>query len=428
MITKITNGKIVTKKGIKKLNIYIKDEKITAITNKDIKYDSEIDATGCFVFPGLIDAHTHLDLQQGEFHTSDNFENGTKIALSQGITTVIDYLPYKEEKIPSEKQFVNYNFHKVITEKVDLQYLKNYVSKGIISFKIFTTYSNNGWMLNDGQIVDLMENIKKLDGVLEVHCENDGIILNNIKKYSPEIKNLPQIREPLAELEAVNKIAFFAMDIGVKLHFVHITMAESVDIIELYNRKNKNMTLETCPQYLFCDNSLLSGKDAPLFTTCPPLRDQKNVDNMLKKFRKGAFNMLTTDHCSFTKETKMENTNTNKMAYGLPSLGYSFRLMLNLFEEKRFNRIISLMGTEPAQIFGIPKRGELKKGNYADIVLVREKMPSPIEPSPFDTSGYNPYSSMVNKWKIEKTLINGRLTYDNASLIAKNGRFTGSDK
>ncbi len=422
MITKIVNGKVVTSSGIKHSNIYIKDDKIWAITNREIQFDKKIDATNCYVFPGLIDAHVHLELQQGKFHTSDDFENGTKIAASAGITTVIDYLPFSVNDIPDNEQWVNYSFHKVVTKGVDDSFIKNYMKQGIPSFKIFTTYSKNGWMLNDGEILDLMKIIAKNKGILEAHCENDGIIINNEKKFEPKIPNLPLIHEPITELEAINRLAFFAKSTGVHLHIVHTTLYDSVLLINSLKKK-QDITFETCPQYLFLDDTFLKGNQAPLYTCNPPLRNIKNGKKLFKAFLKRKIDILTTDHCSFTKDEKMRAENIFNLPFGIPSLGYSFLLMLNLFDKKHFHKIVDFMGKKPAEIFKVLKRGRIKKGYFGDIVIVKEKELTKMKKNIFDTSGYNPYGHMKSKWEILMTLVNGKIAYNNGKLIEKAGKF-----
>ena len=422
MITKIVNGIIVSSSGIKKSDLYLKDDRILAITRRDLKYDKKIDATNHYVFPGLIDSHVHLELQQGKFHTSDDFENGTKIAASSGITTVIDYLPFSVDEIPQKPQWVNYSFHKVITKGVKEDYIKKYIKDGIPSFKIFTTYSKNGWMLNDGEIIDLMRMIKKNKGILEAHCENDGIILNNEKKYEPKIPNLPLIHEPITEEEAIHRLAYFAKITGVNLHIVHTTLYNSSVYINSL-KKRQRITFETCPQYLFLDGSFLSKKNGPLYTCNPPLRDSKNAKKLFKVFLKGKVDILTTDHCSFTKNEKMRAENIFNLPFGVPSLGYSFLLMLNLFDNNKFYKIINFMGKKPAEIFKISQRGDMKKNYFADIVIVKEKELDNMKINLFDTSGYNPYGHIKNKWEIVTTFVNGKIAFNKNKLIEKAGQF-----
>ncbi|MCD6578529.1 amidohydrolase family protein [bacterium] len=422
MITKIVNGQIVTSSGIKRSHLYLKDDKILALTNREIKFDKKIDATNCYVFPGLIDAHVHLELQQGKYRTSDDFENGTKIALSSGITTVIDYLPFSVNEVPNKDQWVNYSFHKVITKGVKEDYIKKYIKSGIPSFKIFTTYSKNGWMLNDGEILDLMQLIKKNKGILEAHCENDGIIVNNEKKLKPSIPNLPLIHEPITELEAIHRLAYFAKSTGVHLHIVHTTLYKSMTLINSLKRKQK-ITFETCPQYLFLDSTYLKRKDGPLYTCNPPLRDTKNCKKLFKAFLKHKIDILTTDHCSFTKDEKMRAENIFNLPFGIPSLGYSFLLMLNIFDKNKLYKIVRFMGTKPAEIFRISKRGDIKRGNYADIVIVSEKALESMGKNGFDTSGYNPYGHIKNKWEIQTTFVNGKLAYNKGKFLEKSGQF-----
>jgi len=423
MILKISNGKIVTSNGIKKSNVYVKDDKIFAITNRELDFDRKIDATNSYVFPGLIDAHVHLELQQGKFHTATSFEEGTKIALSSGITTVIDYLPFSVDEIPQDPMYVNYSFHKVITSLPDEKYIKDYIVKGIPSFKIFTTYSKNGWMLSDGEILELMKMIKKYGGILEAHCENDGIILFNEKRMKPEISNLPKIHPPITELEAIRRLAFFAKETGVHLHIVHTTLYDSAVYINELKKQKLNITFETCPQYLFLDETYLKRKDGPLYTCNPPLRSEKNSKKLFKYFIKRKIDMLTTDHCSFKKDEKMRAENIFNLPFGVPSLPYSFLLMLNIFKPTQFPHIVDLMGVNPAKIFKIRNRGDIKKNYFADIVIVKEKDLENLEQNPFDPGGYNPYYFIKNQYKISATIVNGKIAYEEGKIKEKSGNF-----
>ncbi len=424
MILKIANGNLILPNGVKRANLYVKDGFISEISTKDKKFDRLIDATNSFVFPGLIDAHTHLSLQQGEHHTAGDFQKSAALAASQGITSVIDYLPQDTEEIPVNGAFVNYSFHKVITTPVNYKYINGYVAKGITSFKIFTTYSKNGWMLNDGQIRDLMFHVKRAGAILEVHCENDGMVKENLRHMPPVIENLSKIREPLCELEAVNRMCFLAMNTGVHLHIVHTTLPASWTIINNYRKKGAKITWETCPQYLFLHDMLLERNDNYLYTFAPPLRDKDAMTAMRALVLKGKADIITTDHCAFTKDQKLSSKDISRIPMGLPSIGFSFRLILELFDNpKNFNKAAALLSLNPAKLFGIKKRGALKRGFHADIAIIKEISSRPMELPSLSLSGANPYSHVNSRWRVINTLVNGEIAWQDGDLKHLAGHF-----
>ena len=190
----IKGGTIVTPKKSYISDIKIKDEIIVEIGENLIDNEAQIiDATGCLLFPGFIDSHTHFDLDTGYTRTADNFKSGTAAAIIGGTTTILDFATQNKGETLSEGlnnwhhlakdvSSCDYGFHMAITEwnediKNELEIMKE---EGITSFKAYMAYDS--LRLNDGEIYDILKSLKKYNGILGVHCENGDLVNTMIKE------------------------------------------------------------------------------------------------------------------------------------------------------------------------------------------------------------------------------------------------------
>ena len=223
----VKNGRIATDSEVFKGDILIEDEKVKAVGMDLPVADAEvIDATDCYVIPGGVDVHTHMDLQAGKYRAVDDFYDGTVAAACGGTTTIVDHMAFgpkgcslwhqveEYHRLADGKAVIDYGFHGVIqhVNASILQEMKEIAEQeGITSFKVYTTYDD---MLTDDEIFQVLQEAKKDGIVIAVHCENDGVIHYLRSKYQEsgctEPKYHPLSRPAHCEAEAIDRLLHLA--------------------------------------------------------------------------------------------------------------------------------------------------------------------------------------------------------------------------
>ena len=393
----IENGTLVTECDVYEADILIEQGKISAIGTGFDKTDAQIiDAKGRYVMPGAIDVHTHIDLQAGDFHTCDDFLLGTRAAASGGTTTIIEHLSFGPAKCSlydqvnayklraAQKAIIDYGLHGVI-QHVDervLREMESLAAEGISSFKIYLTYD---FALSDADILRVMKKAKKIGAVIAVHCENDAIIRHLrdecIKKGNRTPRAHALSRPPACEVEAIQRvlqIAHLAGDAAV--YIVHLSTKEGLAMIQYArNHGQKNIYVETCPQYLLFTQEAYKREDALKYIMSPPLREKSDCDALWKGLADGAIDVVATDHCPFEFATDKQRGKDDftKCPNGAPGIEERVRVMFSEGVMKRkitLTTFVKLLCTNPARIYGLyPEKGTLLPGSDADLMILDAK-------------------------------------------------------
>ncbi|MGB5291627.1 MAG: amidohydrolase family protein, partial [Lysobacterales bacterium] len=269
----VKNGSIVTATDRYQADVFIEGELISMIGARlDVKADREIDASGCYLFPGGIDAHTHMELPLMGTHASDSFESGTLAGLYGGTTTIIDFaIQTQGESLESainarhEKAdghaVGDYAFHCAVTDFNDntRKELPDVINKhGINSFKIFMAYKG-ALMIDDRQIYELMQELVELGGIVTAHTENGDMIDSNIQKNLAAGNTEPKYhvlsRPSICEAEAAGRAIDLAYETGCPFYIVHTTCEETLAKVKAATARNQKVHVETCIQYLLLDDS-----------------------------------------------------------------------------------------------------------------------------------------------------------------------------
>ncbi|MCB0741977.1 MAG: dihydropyrimidinase, partial [Chitinophagaceae bacterium] len=328
----IKNGRIITADSDQHADIYIENETIKTIgINIADKADKEIDAKGMFVFPGGIDPHVHLEMPFMGTSSSDTYETGTRAALFGGTTMVIDFVlqkqgktlydALKEWKGRSDNNCVgDYSFHMAVTDfnEVTKNEIKDMIEKeGIVSFKTFMAYKG-ALMVDDRQMIGLMNEVKKHGGLINVHATNGDMIDFLIDKFHKEGKMSPlfhYLSQPeVTEAEASGRFADMINYTGCPGYIVHLTCEGALNAVRNATRRNQNLFVETCIQYLLLDASLYGNEKSGDFegakwVMSPPLREKKDQATLWAGINQGLVNVVATDHCPFTWEQKLLGKN-----------------------------------------------------------------------------------------------------------------------
>lgn len=441
--TLITGGIVVTANASYHSDILIEGEQIIGMI-KDVTLipgDKIIDATGCYVLPGVIDAHTHIKLDTGIFKTADDWQIGTQTAAWGGVTTVIDFatqFPGQtfEEAVTNRQAeaasaVIDYGLHCMITslpygEERQLQTLLN---MGVISYKLFTTYRPN-YYLDDAIVLRVMSGAAKYGGLVMIHCENDSMVSEMTNALVTQGKTAlayhGRARPVLAEEEAVNRMLFLAETTGCQIYIVHCSSARSVQQVKQAQQRGVKAYCETCPQYLLLDESQYLGDNPEYFILQPPLRAKEQNNALWKQMSTGAIDVVSTDHCDYSLAQKREFADFTRTPGGLPGLETLLPLMYTHSVDKAhltLNGLVRLLSTNPARIFGLDERkGDIRVGLDADLVIYDPEPRSHLRAEDLhNIAGYSPYEGHRLRGAVRTVLCRGQLVIEDRKFVGKPG-------
>lgn len=447
MRTLFKGGSVVSGKGVRRADLLVEGEKVVSL-GRGLKAEADriIDAAGCVLFPGFIDAHTHFDLEVAGTVTADGFASGSRAALRGGTTTVIDFAcPDKGETLASGlgrwrekaggKTFCDYGFHMTIddwNEGIRTE-LPAMFAQGISSFKMYMTYP--AMLLGDRDLYWALKELKALGGVCGVHCENAGVIDGMIaeKKAAGELSpaSHPETRPPYLEAEAVGRLLRIAQAAQAPVIIVHLTNGEALGEVLRARKRGQTVYVETCPQYLTLDESLYYQEDfsdAARYVCAPPLREKKEADVLWKALRRGEIQTVSTDHCSFTLEQKaLGREDFTKIPGGLPGVETRGELMWSLGVARRklsVAQMCRVLSENPAKLYGLfPRKGTLQPGSDADIVVYDPSGGHVIRSEDcVSAAGYSPYEGFATDGGIRQVWLRGRLAVESGNVLETDPR------
>ncbi|WP_274962679.1 dihydropyrimidinase [Thioclava electrotropha] len=387
----IKNGTIVTADLTYKADVLIDSGKIIEI-GPNLKGDEEIDATGCYVMPGGIDPHTHLEMPFMGTYSSDDFESGTRAALAGGTTMVVDFaLPAPGEGLlealkrwdnKSTRAHCDYSFHMAITwwsEQV-FNEMKQVTERGINTFKHFMAYKG-ALMVNDDELYSSFKRCAELGAIPLVHAENGDVVAELSAKLLADGNNGPEghaySRPPQVEGEATNRAIMIADMAGVPLYVVHTSCEESHEAIRRAKMQGKRVWGEPLIQHLTLDESEYFDKDwdhAARRVMSPPFRNKQHQDSLWAGLASGSLQVVATDHCAFTTEQKRYGVGDfTKIPNGTGGLEDRMPMLWTYGVETgriTMNEFVAVTSTNIAKILNVyPKKGAVLVGADADLVV-----------------------------------------------------------
>ncbi|MDM5338649.1 dihydropyrimidinase [Fictibacillus enclensis] len=391
----IKNGTIVTASDTYVADVLVEDGKVAAI-GRDLPSDGleVIDAEGCYLFPGGVDPHTHLEMPFGGTVSRDDFETGTIAAAFGGTTTVIDFcltdkgVPLKNSietwhKKSKDKAVIDYSFHLMIGEINEevLQEIPQVIEEeGITSFKVFMAYKNV-LQADDETLYKTLVMAKEQGALVMVHAENGDVIDFLTKKALDEGKTDPiyhaLTRPPELEGEATGRACLMAGLADSQLYVVHVTCREAVEKIAEARSKGYNVYGETCPQYLVLDQSDMERPnfEGAKYVWSPPLREKQHQEHLWNALKNGQLQALGSDQCSFDFEGQKDlgKGDFTKIPNGGPFIEDRFTVLFSEGVKKgriTLNQFVDIISTRSAKLFGLfPEKGTIAVGSDADIVI-----------------------------------------------------------
>lgn len=386
-------------------------------------YDQVIDASGCFVLPGVIDDHVHFR-EPGLTRKAD-IESESRAAAFGGVTSYFEMpntnpqtttLEALEDKfaLGAQKSHVNYSFFFGATnDNVDsFDRLDVHRIPGI---KLFMG-SSTGNMLVDKyeSLQQIFVKAKKLGLPVMTHCEDTDIINRNMaayqKKYGedPDVKFHPEIRSVEACYESSSLAVKLAKESGAHLHIAHVTTARELEFFG----KDKNITGEAVIAHLYFSDEDYADKKA--FIKCnPAIKTVKDRQALREALADGRISVVGTDHAPH--EWKDKQGGCAKAASGMPMVQFSLVSMLELVDKGvlSIERMVEVMSHCPAKLFHVDKRGFLRPGYQADIVIVRPHTAWTVQKEIIQSKcGWSPMEGHEYQWQVEQTICNGHLIYN----------------
>ncbi|TIM47638.1 MAG: dihydropyrimidinase [Mesorhizobium sp.] len=387
----IKNGTIVTADRSWKADVLFKHGKIIAI-GPDLHGDHEFDASGCYVMPGGIDPHTHLEMPFMGTYSADDFESGTRAALAGGTTMVVDFcLPAPQQSLlealqmwdnKTSKASCDYSFHMAITwwGKQVFDEMAAVVDKGITSFKHFMAYKG-ALMVDDDEMYSSFQRCADLGALPLVHAENGDVVAALSQKLLAAGNNGPEghaySRPPEVEGEATNRAIMIADMAGVPLYVVHVSCEQAHEAIRRARQKGMRVFGEPLIQHLTLDESEYFDKDwdhAARRVMSPPFRNKLHQDSLWAGLQAGSLQVVATDHCAFTTSQKRNGVGDfTKIPNGTGGLEDRLPVLWTTGVNTgrlTMNEFVAVTSTNIAKILNMyPKKGAIVEGADADIVV-----------------------------------------------------------
>jgi dihydroorotase len=429
----IKNAKIVNEGEIFEGDIFIEGDYIKEISNSiSVKSADQfvIDAEGSYVLPGVIDDQVHFR-EPGLTHKA-TIESESKAAVAGGITsfiempntnpqtTTIEKLDEKFE-IASNTSYANFSFMFGGTND-NLDEILKVDSKNVAGLKLFLGSSTGNMLVDNPKILEAI--FSSTDMLISVHCEDEATIQSNLEKHIKEFgEDIPMQYHPIIRSEEAcyissSKAIELAKKTGARLHVFHISTGKETKLFS--NKlplKDKKITSEVCIHHLwFSDEDY--EKKGTLIKWNPAVKTAKDRDELWKALLDNRIDVIATDHAPHTFEEK-KNVYT-KAPSGGPLVQHALVAMFEGYHKGKISmeKIVEKMCHNPAILFQIEKRGFIRKGYFADLVIINPNKPWSVnKENILYKCGWSPFEGATFKSRITHTFVNGTLVYNNFKII-----------
>lgn len=426
MTTLIKGGTLVNDGREQKASVIINDDRIADIVEQENTprgtFDKVVDATGCYVFPGVIDSHVHFR-EPGMTHKAD-IESESKAAAYGGVTTFFEMPNTNPQatteetleakfRIAARKSHVNYSFFAGATTS-NYSFLAGLDAHRVPGIKLFMGASTGN------MLVDKRESLEKIFAVaaekhllLMAHCEDSGVINENMKRYKellhtddPDVSYHPLIRDSRSCLQSSKLGTELARKYGIRFHIAHLSTRDELKLV------GGNITAEVCmPHLLFCDADYA---DLGTLIKCnPAVKTADDRDALRRALVSGLISTVSTDHAPHLLNEKKGGS--AKAVSGMPMIQFSLPALLTLADEGwlPLTKAAELMCHNQATLFGIEERGFIRKGYKADLTIVKRAAWTVTDECVQSKCGWSPLRGRKLGWQVSATVCNGHIVYDN---------------
>ena len=444
----VAGGTLVTPSGVTSADVAIEDGRIAAIGPSLAFHPGTeiVDASGLVVLPGVIDVHTHLRLPIPE--RPDRFAQDTLAAALGGTTTVLTFnnpgtgisddgarSPLRgmdEFRSRTEAQSaIDYGLCAVLSGEQDdpIGEIPALIDAGVPSFKAFMVYD---FRLPDGDLERAMSVASAHGGMLQVHCEDrsliEPLIADALRRGETGPRQHALTRPPEAEAVATHRAIEMARRVEAPLYIVHLSCQAALDAVAEAKARGEPVYAETCPHYLTLTDELYTDPDdAEVIkrVISPPLRSQRDVESLWDGLRDGVLDVVGSDHVPdrLDTEKRLPAPPFPEISNGAPGIE---TLLSVLYSEGvargrlGLERLVEVLASRPAELFGLPAKGAISVGADADLVLLDPAAERTVRQEDLHhTSDFTPFEGLEVAGAIRATLLRGELV----SQEARRGRF-----
>jgi dihydroorotase (multifunctional complex type) len=438
MIRLITDARVVSSVDVSEpVDIAIDRGTITAI-GPDVsdKVDADekdiVDADGRIALPGVVDVHNHLHDPE-LFPEGIDFASQTASAVAGGVTTVVE-LPTESpvtdptsfhEKRQECTQLAHVDFGLVAGNVEDPSLdVDGIIAEGTPDFKCFTA---NPYHLDDEGIVTLMNRVGERGGTVRVHCETQGIMDHARKQITGNTSEVYMDSRPIeAELDAINRVGWFAEYADCPLHVVHVSSGSGArEGGQFKTRANVPVTLETCPHYLAFSKEDVAEL-GPYLKVNPSLKSPDEVDQLWTAIQDGTIDIIASEHFPTYREEREQGWEDIWEPYaGLPSIETMLEYLVSEgVHENRLSwtRLCELVCAGPARTAGVlPRKGVIRVGSDADIVLLRESSHTVSADNLTYNGGWSPYEGRTWSTRVDTVIQDGDIVARDHEVLSSPG-------
>lgn len=425
----VKNGKLVCEKEVILADLAVKDGAICAIGKNLGEAVQTIDAQGNLIFPGGIDVHVHFNEPGNE--EWEGFETGSRLLAAGGITRYFEMplnsnpptidvgaLRLKKELAKEKSIIPPYFWGGLVPGNV--QQLAALAKEGVVGFKAFL--SNSGFepfpSVEKETLLEGMREIARLGKILALHAESNELTDFMQREKRKKGKTTPQdyaeSRPIIAEVEAVHRALYFAELTGCSLHFVHISSAKAVELIQEAKSRGMDVTVETCPHYVWFNDEALNERGV-LAKCAPPLRQEKERKQLLDCLLNGQIDMVASDHSPCPPWMKdLKNQNFFEAWGGINGGQFTLLALLTLCDQHQVSyvNVAKWLSANPAKRFQHERVGRLEVGCDADFTIVAKKPFTVTQENHFAKHKATVYEGETFHHTIVATYCKGRCVYE----------------
>ena len=434
----VINGRLVDSQNIYLGVLYIRQGKIVGITQTLEDHPNEIiDAKGLYILPGAIDGHVHM-MDPG-YTEREDFTTGTKAAARGGVTTVIDHhrtLPqvfgveeFLEKREYLEKRsIVDFGLLGGLN-LTNLTKLRGMWEAGALGFKGFTCELHEADALGIGNLMEILEEIRKFNGIALFHCEDDSLLKKTEERLRKQGRKDPlsvsEWRSPEAEELAVRTLIYAARKTGTRVAVAHTSLPSLV--LEQAKARAQGISIytETCAQYLYLTEEDLKAK-GPFVKFTPPPRKKEEVEKMGWCLAQGLIDMVNSDHCPYPRSDKEAGLEDIWRApFGIPGVETVISILLDGVATGKWtlSKVAEVRSEKPAVIYGLAgQKGFLRVGCDADMIFVDMSRKVILDNTRIlSKCGWTPYHGREVTGDVVLTMVRGRVVMQDGKVIGEPG-------
>jgi len=425
----IENGLILSSQKTEKKTIGLLGEKIHLLEpGHEYEAEAKLDATGCYILPGLVDPHVHPNYEDSLAQTSIS-------AVYGGVTTVLHYIPIKAGENPLEKirqvqaegetgSVIDFGLHAAFFDTANqLSAIKGLSQLGVRSFKMFTAYARSGWLTPDAVLLKALAEIASAEGLACVHAESGAAIEFLEERLSPlTVHNFLATSPALLDKEAIWRTLCYAKIANCPLYLPHISSRKALEALALAKEEGIPFYSETCPHYLAFSWEDLKSR-GPQGKLRPPIKTAEDREALWNALEDLTIHCIGSDHAP---KAKLPNDDFHSAPFGAPGvetiLPVLWELGVNANHLTPFD-LVRLCCENPAKIFGLfPRKGQLAEGSDADLIIFDPTQKWQLSQSQQHSKApYTLYEGLTCRGKILKVFVRGRLVVDNDKLCCQGG-------